>query len=90
VRYRVFSGNTAGMGTGKTVNMSSSGVQFTTDHPLSFGDRLELFINWPAKLDHKCPLTLVVTGQVVRCGNGTAAIAIGRYEFRTQGVHGFS
>jgi len=90
VRFRVLSRNTAGMGTGRTVNMSSTGVLFTTTHPLTPGDRLELSINWPAQLDHKCPLKLVTAGRVLRVDNANAAIAIERYEFRTQGLNGFA
>ena len=91
VRYRVVSRNTAGgAGAGRTLNISSTGVLFTTEHPLTPGDRLELSINWPAQLDHKCPLKLVTAGHVVRVDNGNAAIAINRYEFRTQGLNGFA
>jgi c-di-GMP-binding flagellar brake protein YcgR len=90
VRYRVFSRITAEAGAGRTLNISSAGVLFTTEHPLSPGDRLELSINWPAQLDHKCPLKLVTAGRVVRVDNGNAAIVIDRYEFRTQGLNGFA
>lgn len=90
VRYRVFSRNNGNAGTGRTVNISSAGVLFTTDHPLDPGDRLELSIHWPAQLDQKCPLKLVAAGRVVRGENGTAAIVIDRYEFRTQGAHGLT
>jgi hypothetical protein len=88
VRYKVFSRNTIEVGLGRTVNMSSNGVLFTTERPLALGERLEVAVNWPAQLDHKCPLKLVTTGRVVRSGTGQAAIAIERYEFRTQGIHG--
>lgn len=88
VRYKVFTRNTIEVGMGKTVNMSSSGVLFTTERALALGERLEVAVAWPAQLDHKCALKLVTTGRVVRSENGLAAIAIERYEFRTQGIHG--
>ena len=88
VRYKVFTRNTIEVGLGKTVNMSSNGVLFTTERPLALGERLEVAVNWPAQLDHKCALKLVTTGRVVRSESGLAAIAIERYEFRTQGIHG--
>ena len=88
VRYKVFTRNTIEVGLGKTVNMSSNGVLFTTERPLALGERLEVAVNWPAQLDHKCALKLVTTGRVVRSEGGVAAIAIERYEFRTQGIHG--
>jgi len=88
VRYKVFSRNAVETGGGKTVNMSSSGVLFTTERALLTGERLELAVNWPAQLDNKCALKLVTTGRVVRSNGTQAAIAIERYEFRTQGTHG--
>ena len=90
VRYKVRTRNTVTVGFGKTVDMSSTGVLFTTEKELAPGEKLEVAINWPALLDHKCPLKLVTTGRVVRSGGGMAAVAIERYEFRTQGVHGMA
>ena len=69
---------------GKTLNMSSSGVLFTTDQILLPGRRVELSINWPAQLDNKCALKLVARGRVVRFDKGTAAIEILQHEFRTR------
>jgi hypothetical protein len=85
VRYRVLnkrSGEDAG--DGKTINISSSGVLFSSDHLLIPGRRLELSISWPAQLDNKCALKLVARGRVVRFEQGRAAIEILQYEFRTQ------
>ena len=88
VRYKVFNRNSIEIGAGKTVNMSSNGLLFTTERALATGERLEVAVNWPAQLDNKCPLKLVTTGRVVRSEGGRAAIAIERYEFRTQGSRG--
>jgi hypothetical protein len=71
-------------GVGKTINMSSNGVLFTTDLYLLPGRRLELSISWPAQLNSKVSLKLVARGRVVRCEEGRAAIEIHQYEFRTQ------
>ena len=89
VRYKVLnkkSGDESGSGT--TINMSSSGVLFTTEHLLLPGKRLELAISWPAQLNGKCALKLVAKGRVVRYEDGRAAIQIQQYEFRTQGING--
>lgn len=75
-------------GSGKTVNMSSNGVLFTTDHYLVPGRRLELSISWPAQLNSRVSLKLVARGRVVRCEEGRAAIEIHQYEFRTQAAAG--
>ncbi len=84
-RYRIYTRSTIEAGTGKTINMSSTGVLFTTQRTLRPGERVELSVRWPAQLDKKCPLKLVVIGRVVRATDTAAAIAIERYEFRTLG-----
>jgi hypothetical protein len=71
---------------GKTVNISSSGVLFTTDKTLLPGRQVELNINWPAQLDNKCSLKLVARGRVVRLEGGRAALEILQHEFRTKGT----
>ncbi len=71
-------------GSGKTLNISSSGVLFTTDHELPVGTRLELSISWPAQLNEKCLLNLVARGRVTRNFKGQLALQIQQYEFRTQ------
>ncbi len=91
VRYKVLSKRTTmEEGTGKTINISSNGVLFTTDQILLPGKRLELSISWPAQLDNKCQLKLVARGRVARLEQGRAAIEIQQYEFRTQGMKSFS
>jgi hypothetical protein len=87
-RYRVFDKNKIEAGAGKTVNISSNGVLFTTERTLVPDEHIEVAINWPVQLDDKHPLKLVVIGRVVRSEGALAAIAIHRYEFRTQGSKG--
>jgi hypothetical protein len=72
-------------GTGKTVNISSNGVLFTTDKTLVPGRRIEVSISWPAQLDNRCQLKLVAKGRITRQENGQAAVEIQQYEFRTAG-----
>jgi len=89
VRYRVLNkrgGEEAG--DGRTINISSSGVLFTSEHMLLPGRRLELAISWPAQLNNKCALKLVARGRVVRFEQGRAAIEIQQYEFRTHSIGG--
>jgi len=84
VHYRVLNKRSGDeMGDGKTINISSSGVLFTSEHILLPGRRLELSISWPAQLNSKCALKLVARGRVVRFEHGRAAIEIQQYEFRT-------
>jgi hypothetical protein len=69
---------------GKTVDISSGGVRFTTASPLNRGDTVELSMNWPALLGGGCPLKLQMLGYVVRTAPETAVVKIVRYEFRTR------
>jgi len=88
VRYKVLNRRAAGAdetGMGKTLNMSSNGVLFTTDTMLIPGRRVELAISWPAQLNSKVALKLVARGRVVRSEAGSAAVEIQQYEFRTAG-----
>lgn len=90
VKYKMLSKKSGGEeGTGKTINISSNGVLFTTDHNLVPGKRLELSISWPAQLDNKCQLKLVARGRIARLEQGRAAIEIQQYEFRTSGTKSF-
>lgn len=86
IRYRVLNKKSNQAGQGKTVNISSAGILFTTDHVLLPGRTLEVSVSWPAQLNDTCPLKLVARGRVVRFEPGKAAIEIQHYEFRTQGA----
>ena len=91
VRFKMLSkrhGSDVGLGT--TLNMSSSGVLFTTDRALLPGKRLEMAISWPAQLENRMALKLVAKGRIVRCESGTAAVEIQQYEFRTIGTQGMT
>ena len=84
VRYKVLNKkNTDEAGNGRTLNMSSNGVLFTSEHMLLPGKRMELAISWPAQLNNKTPLKLVARGRVIRYDDGRAAMEIQQYEFRT-------
>ena len=86
VRYKMLYGQrVAETGAGKTTNISSGGVCFTTDNMLSIGIPVELSMNWPVLLNQNCPLKLMIYGCVVRSNDEGSAIMIERYEFRTQG-----
>jgi hypothetical protein len=69
-------------GTGKSINISSGGILFTTDWHLQPGIGIKVTINWPVLLNAEVRLRLVALGRVVRSEEGTAAMQISRYEFR--------
>ncbi|MBV8846280.1 MAG: PilZ domain-containing protein [Bryobacterales bacterium] len=87
VRYRVLSKRTpAETGEGETIDISSHGVCFKPPAALTLGLRLEMCISWPAQLNDKCALNLVVRGRVVRVTEDRAAIEVQQHEFRTSGA----
>ena len=86
LRYKLLYGSrSVEAGNGRTLNISSSGVWFTTEGILSAGLPVELSMSWPARLNDVCPMKLMIYGCVVRSDRDSAALAIERYEFRTQG-----
>jgi hypothetical protein len=89
VRYKMLYGQRlAETGTGRTTNISSSGVWFTTESMLATGMPVELSLTWPVLLNDSCPMKLMIYGCVVRSNERGAAVAIERYEFRTSGRNG--
>ena len=90
VKYKMLYGQRiAETGTGKTMNISSGGVWFTTENTLTAGMPVELSMNWPVLLHDSCPMKLMIYGCVIRSSEKGAAVAIERYEFRTQGSRSF-
>src|SRR3954465_4020816 len=90
VKYKMLYGQRiAETGVGRTLNISSGGVWFTTENMLTSGMPVELSMNWPVLLNDSCPMKLMIYGCVVRSNEKGAAVAIERYEFRTAGRGGF-
>jgi len=85
LRYKLVENKgTAECGMGRTLNMSSSGVLFTSETQLPVGRRVELSVDWPAQLNEQCGLKLVALGRIVRSSTESAAICIDKYDFRTR------
>jgi len=90
VRYKLLYGQRiAETGRGTTVNISSGGLWFTTDAILTTGIPVEISMNWPVLLNDSCPMKLMIYGCVLRSNERGAAVAIERYEFRTQSMKAF-
>jgi PilZ domain len=81
--YKVVKGK-GGAGSGTTINISSTGVLFTTDPALVPGLHVELSLPWPAMLNDTVPMKLVIEATVIRASATEAAAKIRSYEFRTQ------
>ena len=89
VRYKVASDrDEPGGGIGKTVNISSGGVLFAAPEALAPGKGIKLSISWPAKLDSKRAVRLLVWGWITRCEGSNVAVKIENHEFRIQSSGG--
>jgi len=77
-------------GSGKTINISSSGIQFRTEQDLEPNTNIEASISWPVRLHEQVPLKLRVRGRVVRTEPGCVVVAIQQYDFRTAGMRAAS
>src|SRR5690242_12149664 len=69
---------------GQTVYMSSHEIGFTANPALSPGQRVEMSVNWPVKLDRTCGLKLVICGHVLQNDRTMAVVKIEHYEFHTR------
>jgi len=88
VRYECVRGNRIlDFGWGKTIEICSREVLFTTQQTLKPDQRVRLAINWPVLLADTCFMKLAVLGWVARSQPGAATVKIERYEFRTAGMH---
>lgn len=87
VRYQCVKGSRIALvGVGKTLEIGSREIRFTTQHPLVRGQKMRLAVDWPALLDNTCRMKLEISGWIVRTDPGEAAVKIERYEFRTRGA----
>ena len=85
VRYTTWRRRTpVNMGTGRTVDVSSSGLSFIGDRPLLTGQKIQLYIDWPVLLNEQVTLQLVIWGVVVRTDGPKSAIKIQQHDFRTR------
>ena len=89
VRYRLLHAKgLPASGVGRTLDIGSGGILFTTEGRLPMGRLVEVAVNWPVRLGGGCPLQFVAVGKVVRSEATKAAVQIARYEFKTRGSNG--
>lgn len=72
-------------GTGRTIDLSSSGLRFIADRALPAGQVIEVYIDWPALLDGGVRLQLIIWGSVIRANGTEIALQIQKHGFRTRG-----
>jgi hypothetical protein len=86
VAYKIVRGQRAvEVGSGRTVNMSASGVLFESTRTLPVGTNVELSIAWPVRLGNKVRLRLCIVGRTMWSDSNSTAVKIQRYDFRTAG-----
>jgi hypothetical protein len=85
VHYKVLGMRPTILRQGATVNISSAGIQFTTEDRIPIGCSVEVSVDWPATIDG-CALSLLAWGEVVRSADDWAAMQIESHEFRTRGT----
>jgi hypothetical protein len=71
-------------GSGRTMNISTSGILFETDRPLPGRGEIVLEMVWPALLDGVRRLKLVVHGRIVRSEGNAIAVRFTAYDFHTK------
>ena len=70
----------------EAVNISSNGLLLRTAETIMPGQIVKSYIDWPARLDNRVNLYLVVEGPFVRRAGDCIAIHIEKYEFRIRGA----
>jgi hypothetical protein len=67
---------------GRTLNMSASGVRIEIAETVASGTMLELAMDWTGLYHSKPAVRLLLTGQVVRVDEGSIALRIVSHQFR--------
>lgn len=68
-------------GTGRTIDISSKGLLFTSDTPLCVGSWLAVMVDWPSSAIDGA-ITLAARARVVRCAGGRVGAVLNWHEFR--------
>jgi len=83
LHYRVsLKGETTRAGSGTTCDISAGGLSFRCRKPLPVGAHIEILIEWPAKYRDVDPMSLLVTGFIVRCDGSRVAVRMTSRKFR--------
>lgn len=74
-----------GSGSGRSVNLSASGMLFESECLLTPGAEVEVTLAWPVLLNNKIALNLCVFGVVARSDGALHAISFREHEFCLRG-----
>jgi len=65
-----------------TCDIGSGGVCIDTPDSLPVGKRVRLSLDWPAALDGRHALRLIIIGKILRISERGTAVSILRHEYR--------
>jgi hypothetical protein len=85
MQYVILGARPTILGKGTTLNISRTGIQFTTADRIPIGCSVEVSVDWPATIDG-CALKFLAWGEVVRSAQDWAAMQMDFHEFRTRGT----
>lgn len=67
---------------GESLNLSSTGLLFSSPDAALPGQAIEASIDWPARPNNRGDLRLVLEGTIVRSADAKTAMRVDHYEFR--------
>jgi hypothetical protein len=70
-------------GTGWTISLSSCSILIESENSLALERRVDLWIEWPVRLENKIDLRLHIDGRTVSAAGTTIDVEILGYEFHT-------
>ncbi len=73
-------------GSGMTCEISASGLSFKCRKPLPVGAHIEILVDWPAKYADIFPISLQVTGFVLRSESSRTAVRLTSRKFRVAAI----
>jgi len=77
-------------GEGVTIELSSKQLLFVANEPITVGRYLRVSLDWPARLEGKRPLRLIILGHVLQAEEGGTLMAIERHKFWVPHINGSS
>lgn len=69
-------------GSGTTCDISATGLSFRSRKPLPVGAHIEMMVEWPARYRDIDPMSLQITGFIVRCDGTRVAMRMTSRKFR--------
>ena len=69
-------------GSATTCEISAMGLSFRSRKPLPLGAHIEILLEWPAKYRDVDPISLLITGFIVRCEGNRVAVRMTSHKFK--------